>query len=46
MISWACSTVIPFALRNSAYCSANWSHSSLAARVDDCRLVQVDTEFG
>ena len=29
MISRACSTVTPLCLRSSAYCSANWSHSSL-----------------
>ena len=29
MISRACSSVTPFFLRNSAYCAANWSLSSL-----------------
>ena len=29
MVSRACSTVTPLCLRSSAYCSANWSHSSL-----------------
>ena len=46
MISRACSTVTPLCLRSSAYCSANWSHSSLVRGLSTVRCRQVDAEFG
>ena len=46
MISRACSTVTPLCLRSWAYCSANWSHSSLVRRVEHRRGGQVDAQFG
>ena len=46
MISRACSTVTPLCLRSCAYCSANWSHSSLVRGFEHGRRGQVDTEFG